>query len=197
MAIVALTSVFPYLPEMIESLGVPKIEVAKWAGITSAAFSLSQVITGILWGRVSDRWGRKPAILAGVIFAMSSTLLFGFSRSLAWAIVARTFAGATNGNVGIFRTVVAEMIPQKELQPRAFSFMPMVYTMGSIFGPSLGGALANPALRYPGIFGEITFFKRFPYALPNLAASLFFMIGLVTGFLFLRVRRLSEYRCPY
>ncbi|MCJ1269927.1 hypothetical protein MMC22_009820 [Lobaria immixta] len=183
---IALTSVFPYLPEMIESFNVPKNNVAKWAGIASASFSLSQAVTGILWGRASDRWGRKPTILLAVICAMFSSLLFGFSNSLAMAIVARSLAGATNGNVGTYRTVVAEMIPEKELQPRAFSIMPLVFTMGSIFGPALGGALANPAANYPSIFGNSAFFKRYPYALPNIALSVIFMIGLTTGTLFLK-----------
>lgn len=182
---------------MIESLGVPENDVAKWAGITSAVFSISQGATGVLWGRASDMTGRKPAIMVGVITAMVSSLLFGFARSLPLAIFARALAGATNGNVGIFRTLVAEMIPEKELQPRAFSLMPTVYTIGSIIGPALGGALANPAVRYPDVFGKSAFFKRYPFALPNIAASLFFMVGLVTGFLFLRVRRLFEDRCQY
>lgn len=181
------TADFPK-PEMIESFNVPLNSVAKWAGITSAVFSLTQAVTGVLWGRASDRWGRKPAILAGVICAMFSSLAFGFSSSLVMAIVARSFAGATNGNVGTFRTVVAEMIPEKELQPRAFSIMPLVYTVGSIFGPALGGALANPATNYPNTFGNSALLKKYPYALPNIAASVLFMIGLITGILFLKVR---------
>ncbi len=167
---------------------MPNNDVAKWAGVASAAFSITQAFTGVLWGRASDRWGRKPTIMVGAIFAMASSLLFGFSQSLAWVLVARAMAGGTSGNVGTFRTAVAEMVPEKELQPRAFSLMPLVYTMGSIFGPGLGGAIANPAASYPEIFGNSAFFKRFPYALPNIAISLFFMIGLVTGFLFLKVR---------
>ena len=103
------------------------------------------------------------------------------------AIVARSFAGATSGNVGTFRTVVAEMIPEKELQPRAFSIMPLVFTIGSIFGPALGGALANPARNYPNTFGNSALLKKYPYALPNIAASVLFMIGLITGALFLKV----------
>ncbi|KAL8918669.1 MAG: hypothetical protein Q9208_007230 [Pyrenodesmia sp. 3 TL-2023] len=180
---ISFTSVFPYLPEMIESFNVPKNEVGRWAGITSAVFSLSQAVTGIFWGRASDRFGRKPVILAGIICVMCSGLLFGFSQSLAMAIVARSLAGASNGNVGILRTTVAELVPQKELQPRAFSVMPLMWTIGSIFGP--GGALANPATRYPRVFGT-AFFRKFPYALPNLAASLFFLVGLMAGTLFLK-----------
>ncbi|KAL9029576.1 MAG: hypothetical protein Q9196_002206 [Gyalolechia fulgens] len=116
---ISFSSVFPYLPEMIESFGVPENEVGRWAGITAAVFSLSQAATGIAWGRASDRFGRKPVILAGMICVMSTGLLFGFSRNLPMAIVARSLAGASNGNVGILRTTVAELVPQKELQPRA------------------------------------------------------------------------------
>lgn len=101
---IALTSVFPYLPEMIESFGIHKRNVSKWAGITSAVFSLSQAMTGILWGRASDHFGRKAVILTGTMSCMVSTLLFGFSKTLVWAIVTRALAGAVNGNVGTIRT---------------------------------------------------------------------------------------------
>ena len=131
---------------MIESFQVPKEAVSKWAGITSAVFSLSQAVTGIAWGQASDRFGRKPAIMLAITCAMVSSLLFGFSRSLVWAIVARSFAGASNGNVGIMRTTVAELVPYKELQPKAFSIMPLVWTIGSIFGPGFGGVRASHTL---------------------------------------------------
>ena len=182
---IALSSVFPYLPEMIESFGIPQDEVSKWAGITSAVFSLSQACTGILWGRASDRFGRKPVILCGMLCIMSTSLLWGFSRSLPWAILARCLSGASNGNVGLMRTAVAELVPQRELQPRAFSVMPLVWTIGSILGPGFGGALADPAHKYTRVFGNNNFFLTFPFALPNMVAAAFFLIGLTVGFLYL------------
>lgn len=140
---ISFSSVFPYLPEMIESFNVPKDEVGRWAGITSAVFSLSQAATGIFWGRASDRYGRKPVILTAMVCVMSTGLLFGFSQNLAMVIVARSLAGASNGNVGILRTTVAEIVPWKELQPRAFSVMPLMWTIGSIFGPGFVMLLLN------------------------------------------------------
>ncbi len=83
--------------------------------------------------------------------------------------------------------MVAEMVPEKELQPRAFSIMPLVWTIGSIFGPSFGGFFAKPAEHLPALFGNSTFFKKFPFALPNFVASVLFVIGISTGILFLRV----------
>lgn len=83
--------------------------------------------------------------------------------------------------------MVAEMVPEKELQPRAFSIMPLVWSLGSIFGPSFGGFFAQPAQNFPDLFGKNKFFLHFPFALPNLIASFLFMIGITTGFLFLKV----------
>lgn len=177
---------------MIESFNVPVKNVSKWAGFSSTAFSLSQAITGVFWGRGSDYWGRKPMILAGLCSALVASLLFGFSTSLWMAIAARSLAGAASGNVGIMRTVIAELVPQKELQPRAFSILPTVYTVGGIFGPGLGGILANPAKAYPKTFGNSVFFQAFPYALPNIVTGIFFIISILIGFLFLNVSESSE-----
>ncbi|KAI7394016.1 MFS general substrate transporter [Hortaea werneckii] len=182
----ASTSLFPYLPEMIRSFAIPESEVGKWAGLAAAMFSLCQACMGIPWGRFSDLYGRKTAILLGLTSTMFTSLLWGFSTSLPMAIVARSLAGAGNGNVGIIRTVVAEMVPFKELQPRAFSIMPLVWNVGSIFGPTIGGALANPLNVKPGeVIEDPSFFQRFPYALPNLVSACFFAIGITNGLLFL------------
>lgn len=83
--------------------------------------------------------------------------------------------------------MVAEMVPEKELQPKAFSIMPLVWTIGSIFGPSFGGFFAKPADNLPGLFGHNRFLMKFPFALPNLVASVLFLIGITTGILFLKV----------
>jgi MFS family permease len=83
---------------MIESFGVKRKDVAKWAGITSAVFSLSQCTTAILWGRASDKFGRKPSILIGLTCTMISSLIWGMSSTLPMAILSRALAGACNGN---------------------------------------------------------------------------------------------------
>ena len=182
---IALTSVFPYLPEMIESFGIEKNEVAKWAGITAASFSVAQAVTGIPWGSAADVLGRKPTLLLGLSMCMTATLLFGFARTLTWAIAARVLAGASSGTIGITRTAVAEMVPWKELQPRAFSFMPIVWSIGSIVGPSFGGALASPAAKFPDVFAS-PFFRTFPFVLPNLLAGILFFFGVTLGLLYFK-----------
>ncbi|KAK3496718.1 major facilitator superfamily domain-containing protein [Neurospora hispaniola] len=182
----AATSIYPYLPEMIKSFGVPKNEVAKWAGFTGSIFSVAQSMAAVPWGRASDRFGRKPIILLGITSTMICFILWGLSTSLTMAITVRFIMGAGNGNVGILRTMVAEMVPEKELQPKAFSLMPLVWSIGSVFGPAFGGFFAQPAKQYPSLFGNIDFFKKYPFALPNIVAGIIFFISLMTGLLFLR-----------
>lgn len=172
---------------MFESFGMPKSQIGKWAGIASAAFSISQASTAILWGYFSDRFGRKPAVIIGLLCTTICSLVWGFSTNLAMAVIARGFQGAFNGNVGTTRTMVAEMVTEKELQPTAFSVLPMVWSFGSMLGPSFGGFFAKPTEHMPSIFGNSSFFTKFPFALPNLVASALFVIGITTAVFFLKV----------
>ncbi|KAF1930569.1 MFS general substrate transporter [Didymella exigua CBS 183.55] len=169
-----------------ERFGVPQNEIARWAGLTSAIFSICQAFTGLIWGAASDHYGRKPIILLGLLNTMWTMLLWGFSTNLPMAMTARALQGLGNGNVGILRTTVAELCPWKELQPRAFSVMPLVFTVGSIFGPTLGGALSNPLRLDPRKPSGNSLLERFPYCLPNLVAAIFFANGIVVGWLFLQ-----------
>ncbi|KAF5971829.1 hypothetical protein FBULB1_9014 [Fusarium bulbicola] len=173
----AYSSVFPYLPSMVSSFGVPTNKVGSWVGLTSGVFSIAQSTTAVAWGKASDIYGRKPIIIFGLMSSMICFIVWGLSTNLPMAIIVRAIMGGGNGNVGIIRTVVAELVPERELQPRAFSIMPIVWSLGSIIGPSFGGLFAEPAEQYPQIFGHIEFFKRFPFALPNLILMVFFLFS--------------------
>lgn len=89
---------------MIESFGVEQKDVAKWAGIASAVFSLAQCMTAIMWGRASDTFGRKPTILVGLTCTMILNIIWGMSVTLPMAIIARALQGAFNGNGLSFRS---------------------------------------------------------------------------------------------
>lgn len=83
---------------MIESFGIQKSEVAKYAGLISAVFSIAQCATAVFWGQLSDRIGRKPSILCGLVATMTTSVLFGMAQSFGFAIAMRAVAGACNGN---------------------------------------------------------------------------------------------------
>lgn len=72
-----------------------------YAGILISAFALSEALTGIFWGGVSDRYGRKPVLLLGCFGTLLSLLIVGFSNNFWMALAGRVFGGILNGNVGV------------------------------------------------------------------------------------------------
>lgn len=169
--------------------------VARQAGLLAAAFTFAQFLTAMLWGRLADSeyMGRKRVILIGLLGTAIGSLGFGFSRSFEEAMCWRAVGGVLNGNVGVMRTMISEIVKEKRFQSRAFLLMPMTFNIGVVVGPLLGGLLADPAGSYPGWFGPggtwggmkgVWLFMEFPYALPNLVNAGFLVgstLALVLG----------------
>ncbi len=178
-------SIFPYAYRMIESFNITQDEsqISVYAGLLITAFAFAEFSTGMIWGRISDRFGRKPVLIMGLIGTALSMICFGFARTLPGAILARALGGLLNGNVGVLQTTVAELVTKKEHQPRAYSIMPIVWSIGSIIGPTIGGALAMPCdnLGFPrgGLF------DKYPFLLPNLFCVAVLLFGITIGILFL------------
>jgi hypothetical protein len=122
---------------------LPDSTISYQAGVIHAAFPAAQCLTAILWGRFAD-WkhgGRKRVIWIGLLGTMLSMIGFGFSHSFAVAVVFRCMGGVLNGNIGVMRTLISEIIKEKKYQSRAFSILPMTFNMGVIIGPILGTLL--------------------------------------------------------
>lgn len=180
------TSLMSYMYYQLKSFpGEPSDStVARQAGFLAAAFTGAQFCTAIMWGRLAD-WegmGRKRVILIGLLGTMIGSLGFGFSRSFGEAVFWRFVGGMLNGNIGVMRTMISEMVREKRFQSRAFLLLPMTFNIGVIVGPLLGGLLADPVGSYPGFFGAggtlggeegVWLFVKWPYALPNLVNAVF------------------------
>ena len=93
-----------------------------FAGILISSFSLSEALTGMLWGSLSDRVGRKPVLLFGCLGTTLSMLVVGFSTNFAMALVGRTLGGFLNGNIGVIQTMVVSS-SQIILQGRWLTFI--------------------------------------------------------------------------
>ncbi|PHH52995.1 putative membrane protein YCR023C [Ceratocystis fimbriata CBS 114723] len=185
---IAFMSIFPYIYYMVEDFHITDdpSQISVYAGMVTSAFTLAEFSTGVFWGKLSDRVGRKPILLCGLAGTGLSALVFGFAPSLLVALIARSLGGLLNGNIGVLQTTVAEMITVKEYQPRAYTIMPLVWCLGSIVGPMIGGALARPCISYPTIFPRGTIFDKYPYLLPNLFSAIAVFCGLIIGVLFLK-----------
>lgn len=81
-----------------------------YAGLLISAFAMAEASTAMIWGNISDRYGRKPIILVALAGTALSSLLFGFAKRYWVALLARVVGGALNGNVAVMQTMVAEMI---------------------------------------------------------------------------------------
>jgi hypothetical protein len=122
---------------------LPDSTISYQAGIIQAAFPFAQFLTAMLWGRFADseHGGRKNAICIGLLGTMCSIIGFGFSRSFAMAVMFRCIGGVLNGNIGVMRTMISEIIKEKKFQSRAFLLLPMTFNVGVIIGPILGKSL--------------------------------------------------------
>lgn len=79
--------------------------------------------------------------------------------------------------------MVSELIKNPEHEPKAYSVMPFVWSVGTIIGPSIGGLLADPAHAYPGTFSKHGFFAQHPWALPNMVCAGLMLLSVIAGYL--------------
>ncbi|KAK8251615.1 MFS transporter-like protein [Phyllosticta capitalensis] len=176
----ALNSISPYLPEMATTFPeVTEEKVGLYVGLIASSFALAQFATNFFWGWLSDRIGRKPVILMGTLFTAACFVAFGFCKTLWQAIIVQIFMGLVNGNQVIVSTCLGE-ITDKSNQSRAFTYLPVVYGLGAITGPIVGGVM---------VFKNNPFRKGhknpYPYLAPNLFSAAILIIDLILTMFFL------------
>lgn len=92
-----------------------------YAGLLVSAFAAAEACTAMIWGTISDRYGRKPIILIGLAGTGLSSLMFGFAKNYWTAFAARVIGGLLNGNVAVMQTMVAEMVKRPEHERKSAS----------------------------------------------------------------------------
>ena len=96
---IAFMSIFPYIYYMISSFKITRddTQIAIYAGMVTSAFAFAEFSTGVVWGRLSDKIGRKPVLLGGLAGTGFSMMIFGFATNLPLALVGRALGGLLNG----------------------------------------------------------------------------------------------------
>ncbi|KAH7399031.1 MFS transporter-like protein [Phaeosphaeria sp. MPI-PUGE-AT-0046c] len=176
----ALNSISPYLPEMTKNFPeVKQGQTGLYVGLIASSFALAQFTTNFFWGWLSDKIGRKPVIILGTFLTMLCFMAFGFCRTLWQAVMVQALMGFVNGNSGVVSTCLGE-ITDRSNQSRAFTYLPVVYGIGGITGPIVGGLLVfykNPLDHNKP--------NPYPYLLPNLFSAAVLAIDLIVCMLFL------------
>ena len=96
----------------------------------ASTFFLGQTLFTLQWGRLSDRIGRKPVLLTGLVGLALSLLCFGLSRSFYALVISRFLAGVLHSNGGVLKTMMGEITDDTNAA-QGFAFIPMVWSIGS------------------------------------------------------------------
>ncbi|GAW05796.1 major facilitator superfamily [Lentinula edodes] len=181
----AATVIYPFVNPFVNSTGITggnEKKTGYYAGIIESAFFLAECFTVMLWGMASDRFGRRPILLLGPLGLFIATLCFGLSTQYRELIIFRSIQGAFNGNIGVSKTILAELSDSTNIA-QIFSLAPMIWCIGVIMGPSIGGVLADPEKQFPSTLGKISLLRDHPFFLPCAVvaffALIFFLIALI------------------
>lgn len=160
---VGLLMVIPLLPFYATRLGGGGLMV----GLLVSSFSVAQLISAPLWGRVSDRYGRRPALMIGLGASAIAYLVFAFADSLLLLFLSRIVQGAGGGTVGVVQAYVADST-EPEHRARSLGWLSAATNLGVAIGPVLGSLALGLGERRMAV-GEFSF--SLGYAAPGLFAA--------------------------
>lgn len=137
--------VLPLLPFYSTELGATPFEV----GLIIASYSGMQFIFAPIWGALSDRYGRRPLILVGLIGSTISYVVFGLAGTLGVLLLSRVIAGVMGANIPVAQAYIADST-SVERRARGMGLIGAAFGLGFIFGPAIGGVLSRWGYGLPG-----------------------------------------------
>src|SRR5256884_6944866 len=119
-------------------------------GFLTASFPVAQLVASAIWGRVSDRYGRRPALLAGLAASALAYLIFGLAGSLWLLFVSRFVQGLGGGTTGVAQAYVADtMVPHD--RAKALGWLSAATSLGVVIGTVVGSFAARAGESAPGL----------------------------------------------
>jgi multidrug resistance protein len=115
-----------------------------------ASFSIAQLLAAPLWGRVSDRYGRRPALLIGLSASAIAYVVFGLATSVWLLFLSRLVQGAGGGTTGVAQAYVADTVVPGD-RARALGWLSAATSAGVMVGPAIGSFAAHLGQAAPGL----------------------------------------------
>jgi len=130
--------ILPLLPFYAQEFRATPLQI----GLLFSSYSLTQLLFAPLLGRLSDRVGRRPVLLASIAGGALSYVLFALAPSYAVLLISRSLSGVAAANYGIAQAYMAD-VSAPEDRSRAMGLVGAAFGLGFILGPALGGILAS------------------------------------------------------
>ena len=164
--------IIPVMPKLIEELGHVNVSGAsKIGGWLLAAFAITQFCFAPLIGNLSDRFGRRPVLLAALFGFAVDYLFLAFAPSISWLFIGRIAAGITGASFTTASAYIAD-ISTPETRAKNFGMIGAAFGLGFVIGPSLGGLLGQFGPRVPFMVAAGLCLLNFLYGLFILPESL-------------------------
>jgi multidrug resistance protein len=155
--------VLPLLPFYAQDYGATPTII----GLLVAIHPAMQFLFGPIWGRLSDRIGRRPILLLGLVGSGLSYMIFGLATNLTWLFASRIMQGIAGANIPVAQAYIADST-DAENRTRGMGLVGAAFGLGFIAGPAIGGVLVNFGFALPGFFAAAL-------SLANAGAAYFYL----------------------
>jgi multidrug resistance protein len=146
---VGLLMIVPLMPFYAKSFGASGFTV----GLLFSSFAIAQLISAPMWGRFSDKYGRRPALLVGLAASAVSYVVFAYSNSLALLFISRLVQGAGGGTVSVIQAYVADALKPEE-RAKGLGWLSAATNLGVTLGPLLGTLTLGAGVHAPGLIAS-------------------------------------------
>lgn len=141
--------IIPVMPKLITTLtGQPISDAARWGGWMAFAYAATQFLCAPIMGGLSDRYGRRPVLLASLFGFGIDYLFMAFAPTIWWLFLSRVIAGAMGASFTTAAAYIADVSPP-EKRAQNFGMIGAVFGLGFILGPLIGGMLGSFGPRVP------------------------------------------------
>ncbi|MGH7620901.1 MAG: MFS transporter [Gemmatimonadaceae bacterium] len=158
--------ILPLMPFYAESFGANGLVV----GLLVSSFSVAQLLSAPMWGRFSDRYGRRPALIVGMAASAIAYVVFAYANSLWLLFLSRLIQGSGGGTVSVIQAYVADAV-KPDQRAKGLGWLSAATNAGVALGPVLGSKSLHFGVHGPGLTAAILCVLNIGFAFKYLVES--------------------------